>query len=90
MLYDTLELTDQEVLCQVQDHLEKALLLHAEGTTCTTDDLFKVLLSVAAGPFHPTMQKSILIKGQPHPVPCSSKSEEIDFTCGDLPGHLHQ
>ena len=41
-------LTDQEVLRHAQELLEEHLPLHAEGYKCTTDDLFKVLLGVAA------------------------------------------
>jgi hypothetical protein len=41
-------LTEQEVLRHAQDLLEEHLPLHAEGYKCTTDDLFKVLLGVAA------------------------------------------
>jgi hypothetical protein len=48
MLYDTPELTAQEVLRHAQDLLEEKLPLKAEGYKCTTDDLFKVLLGVAA------------------------------------------
>jgi hypothetical protein len=48
MLYHTPELTAQEVLRHAQDLLEEKLPLNAEGYKCTTDDLFKVLLGVAA------------------------------------------
>lgn len=48
MLYNMPELTEQEVLHHAQDLLEEKLPLHAEGYKCTTDDLFKVLLGVAA------------------------------------------
>jgi hypothetical protein len=48
MPYRTPELTAQEVLRQAQDLLEEQLPLKAEGYKCTTDDLFKVLLGVAA------------------------------------------
>jgi hypothetical protein len=48
MSYSTPELTAQEVLRHAQDLLEEQLPLNAEGYTCTTDDLFKVLLGVAA------------------------------------------
>jgi hypothetical protein len=48
MSYSTPELTAQEVLCHAQDLLEEQLPLNAEGYKCTTDDLFKVLLGVAA------------------------------------------
>src|SRR5215475_10395421 len=44
----TPELTAQEVLRHAQELLEEKLPLHAEGYKCTTDDLFKVLLGVAA------------------------------------------
>src|SRR5262245_14900713 len=48
MSYDMPALTDQEVWRHAQDLLEEHLPLHAEGYKCTTDDLFKVLLGVAA------------------------------------------
>jgi putative transposase len=48
MLYHTPELTAQEVLRHTQELLEEKLPLNAEGYKCTTDDLFKVLLGVAA------------------------------------------
>jgi putative transposase len=48
MLYHTPELTAQEVLRHAQDLLEEKLPMKAEGYKCTTDDLFKVLLGVAA------------------------------------------
>jgi hypothetical protein len=48
MLYHTPELTAQEVLRHAQELLEEKLPLHVEGYKCTTDDLFKVLLGVAA------------------------------------------
>jgi hypothetical protein len=48
MSYSTPELTAQEVLRRAQDLLEEQLPLNAEGYKCTTDDLFKVLLGVAA------------------------------------------
>jgi hypothetical protein len=48
MSYSTPELTAQEVLRHAQDLLEEQLPLNAEGYKCTTDDLFKVLLGVAA------------------------------------------
>jgi hypothetical protein len=47
-MYDTPELTAQEVLRHAQELLEEKLPLNAEGYKCTTDDLFKVLLGVAA------------------------------------------
>ena len=48
MSYSTPELTAQEVLRHAQNLLEEKLALNAEGYKCTTDDLFKVLLGVAA------------------------------------------
>ena len=48
MPYDTPELTAQEVLRYAQGLLEEKLPLNAAGYKCTTDDLFKVLLGVAA------------------------------------------
>jgi hypothetical protein len=48
MLYSTPALSAQEVLRHAQDLLEEQLPLNAEGYKCTTDDLFKVLLGVAA------------------------------------------
>jgi hypothetical protein len=48
MLYHTPELSAQEVLQHAQDLLEEKLPLQADGYKCTTDDLFKVLLGVAA------------------------------------------
>lgn len=45
----TLKLSDWEVLQYTRETLEAHLPLHAEGYTCTTDDLFNVLLGVAAG-----------------------------------------
>lgn len=47
MPYDTPELTEAEVLQHALSTLHDHLPLHAEGYTCTTDDLFKVLLGVA-------------------------------------------
>jgi hypothetical protein len=47
MPYDTPELTEPEVLHHALSTLHDHLSLHAEGYTCTTDDLFKVLLGVA-------------------------------------------
>jgi putative transposase len=44
----TPELSAQEVLRHAQDLLEEKLPLKAEGYKCTTDDLFKVLLGIAA------------------------------------------
>jgi hypothetical protein len=48
MPYHTLELSAQEVLQHTQALLEEKLPLKAEGYKCTTDDLFKVLLGIAA------------------------------------------
>jgi hypothetical protein len=48
MPHDTLRLTDQKVLNYAQDLLEEHLPLEAAGYACTTDDLLKVLLGVAA------------------------------------------
>jgi putative transposase len=48
MQYHTPELSAQEVLRHTQELLEEKLPLHAEGYKCTTDDLFKVLVGVAA------------------------------------------
>src|SRR5215510_8752889 len=48
MLYHTPDLSAQEVLQHTQDLLEEKLPLNAEGYKCTTDDLFKVLVGVAA------------------------------------------
>jgi putative transposase len=48
MSYDTPELSAQEVLQHTQALLEEYLSLNAEGYKCTTDDLFKVLVGVAA------------------------------------------
>jgi len=48
MPYHTPELSEQEVLQHAQDLLEEKLPLQADGYKCTTDDLFKVLLGVAA------------------------------------------
>jgi hypothetical protein len=48
MSYHTPELSAQEVLQHAQDLLEEKLPLKADGYKCTTDDLFKVLLGVAA------------------------------------------
>jgi len=47
MPYDTPELTEPEVLQHALSTLHDHLPLHAEGYTCTTEDLFKVLLGVA-------------------------------------------
>lgn len=48
MPHDTLRLTDQKVLSYAQDLLAEHLPLAAAGYACTTDDLLKVLLGVAA------------------------------------------
>lgn len=48
MPYHTLELNAQEVLQHTQKLLEEKLLLNAGGYKCTTDDLYKVLVGVAA------------------------------------------
>lgn len=48
MPYPTPELRAQEVLRHTQALLEEKLPLKAEGYKCTTDDLFKVLVGVAA------------------------------------------
>jgi len=48
MLNATLQLTDQKVLHHAQRLLAAHLPLKAEGYACTTDDLLKVLLGVAA------------------------------------------
>jgi hypothetical protein len=47
MTQDTPELTAPEVLQHTMSTLHDHLPLHAEGYTCTTDDLLKVLLGVA-------------------------------------------
>jgi hypothetical protein len=48
MPYPTSELRAQEVLQHTQALLEEKLPLKADGYKCTTDDLFKVLVGVAA------------------------------------------
>lgn len=48
MSYSTPELTAPEVLRHTQELLEEQRPLNAEGYKCTTDDLFKVLVGVAA------------------------------------------
>jgi putative transposase len=45
---DTPKLTDQDTLAYSQAVLQEHLPLEAEGYTCTTDDLWQVLLGVAA------------------------------------------
>ena len=47
-MYHTPELSAQEVLAHTQELLEEKLPLNAEGYKCTTDDLYKVLVGVAA------------------------------------------
>src|SRR3990172_5431824 len=49
MSKDTLKLNDREVLEYARGTLEPHLALEADGYTCTTADLFNVLLGVAAG-----------------------------------------
>jgi hypothetical protein len=49
MSKDTLKLSDREVLQYARETLEQHLSLEADGSTCTTEDLFNVLLGVAAG-----------------------------------------
>jgi len=49
MSNDTLKLNDREVLQYTRETLQAHLPLHAAGYRCTTDDLFNVLLGVAAG-----------------------------------------
>src|SRR3970040_1213267 len=48
MAHDTLKLTDQKVVSHAQALLAEHLPLEAEGYSCATDDLLKVLLAVAA------------------------------------------
>jgi hypothetical protein len=48
MPYHTPELRAQEVWQHAQDLLEEKLSLKADGYKCTPDDLFKVLLGLAA------------------------------------------
>ena len=48
MPYHTPELSAPEVLPHAQEVLEEKLPLKAEGYQCTTDDLFKVLVGIAA------------------------------------------
>lgn len=45
---DTPKLTDQQVLEYARQTLQEHVPLHAEGYVCTTDDLWHVLLGVAA------------------------------------------
>ncbi len=49
MSNDTLKLNDREVLQYARETLQQHLSLQAEGYVCTSDDLFNVLLGVAAG-----------------------------------------
>jgi len=49
MSKDTLKLNDREVLQYTRETLQPHLALQADGYVCTTDDLFNVLLGVAAG-----------------------------------------
>ena len=46
--HHTPELSAPEVLQHTQELLEEKLPLKADGYKCTTDDLFKVLVGVAA------------------------------------------
>lgn len=48
MSHDTLKLSDQKVLDEARELLKDHLPLEAEGYVCTTDDLYNVLLGVAA------------------------------------------
>jgi len=48
MPYHTPELSAPEVLQHTQALLEEKLPLKADGYKCTTDDLFKVLVGIAA------------------------------------------
>ena len=48
MSHHTLKLSDQKVLDQARAVLKDHLPLEAEGSVCTTDDLYNVLLGVAA------------------------------------------
>ena len=48
MSHDTLKLSDQKVLDEARELLKENLPLEAEGYVCTTDDLYNVLLGVAA------------------------------------------
>jgi len=48
MTYERPELTDQEGLLPAQEGLKEQLPLHAEGYKCTTEDLWRVVLGVAA------------------------------------------
>lgn len=48
MSHDTLKLSDRKVLDHAREVLKENLPLEAEGYVCTTDDLYDVLLGVAA------------------------------------------
>lgn len=48
MTQDTRELTAPEVLQHAVSTLQEYLPLHADGSKCTTEDLFNILLGVAA------------------------------------------
>lgn len=48
MSHDTLTLSDEKVLDEARQVLQEHLPLEAEGYVCTTDDLYNVLLGVAA------------------------------------------
>ena len=48
MSHDTLKLSDQKVLDEAREVLKEHLPLEAEGYVCATDDLYNVLLGVAA------------------------------------------
>ena len=48
MSHDTPKLSDQKVLAEARQVLKENLPLEAEGYVCTTDDLYNVLLGVAA------------------------------------------
>lgn len=48
MSHDTPKLSDQKVLDEARETLKENLPLEAEGYVCTTDDLYNVLLGVAA------------------------------------------
>ncbi len=47
-MHDTLKLSDRKVLDEARELLKEYLPLEAEGYVCTTDDLYDVLLGVAA------------------------------------------
>ena len=48
MFHHTLTLSDQKVLDHAHELLKEHLPLEAKGYVCTTDDLYSVLLGVAA------------------------------------------